>query len=347
MGMAEYMGLCLGHPQHGYYMTRDPFGVKGDFTTAPEISQMFGEMIGVWVADTWIKMGSPSSFILLECGPGRGTLMSDLMRATQKVPNFQEACNIHLIETSPTLKEKQVQLLGQYDPIWHDDLKTLPNNMPVIIIGNEFIDALPVSVLKKTDTGWSEIGVDLDINDTICLHDFKLSDGLLQHTPKLLITPKEGEQVEVSLERFGFVNDLIKIIKKQKGVGLFVDYGFVHNVPGETLQAVKEHKPCNILDYPGEADLTAHVNFAEMSRQLLEEGMIVHGTVSQRFFLTRLGIDHRADVLHQNATKDQSEDIDRALQRLTGENTKAHEMGNLFKVIAFTDDPSIELAGFS
>ncbi len=346
MNLAHYMALCLGHPTHGYYMTRDPFGEKGDFTTAPEISQMFGELIGAWIADSWVKMGTPKKFILLECGPGRGTLMMDAMRATQNVDGFHEAVQIHLLEMSPVLRSLQAERLSQYDATWHDDLSTLPTDYPIIVIGNEFLDALPVRQLTWCETGWKEKTVNIDKNDTLCLYDVEAKNEVIEALTPFLIPPQVGEQVEVSLEQQRLLNDLINIVLKQGGILLFVDYGFVHNVAGDTIQAVKNHSYCDLLETPGEADITAHVNFSEISQIAMKKNMMVHGPVSQGEYLKRLGISIREGLLKENATKLQQRDIEAAVKRLIGEDTKNNEMGKLFKVIAFSSNSNINLAGF-
>lgn len=347
MNLADYMALCLGHPDHGYYMTRDPFGAKGDFTTAPEISQMFGEMIGAWIVDTWDRMGSPEKFILLECGPGRGTLMVDILRATKNVELFHNAMQLHLLESSSILKKLQAENLAQFDANWHDDLSTLPQGLPMIVIANEFLDALPVRQMILRDTGWKENVVNLDINDTLCLHEIEADDEMKSALAPYLIPPKVGERVEVPVGPKSFLNDLINIIDKQSFTGLFIDYGFIHNVAGDTVQAMKKHAYCGILTTPGEADITAHVNFSEISQIGLSHNMTVHGPVPQGDFLTRLGISIRALHLMENADVLQRREIEASLKRLTGKNTEANEMGALFKVIAFSSNPDINLAGFS
>ncbi|MEZ5902803.1 MAG: SAM-dependent methyltransferase [Alphaproteobacteria bacterium] len=347
MDLGEYMSLCLSHPEHGYYMTRDPFGQKGDFTTAPEISQMFGEMIGVWVADTWIKMGSPKKIIILECGPGRGTLMADAMRVTKNVDGFHDAVQLHLLEMSPVLKDIQKDSLKEYGATWHSEPESVPTDSPLIVIGNEFLDALPVRQLVFTETGWQEKVVKININDTLRLHEIGLKKEVKSLLPSFLIPPKLGDHVEVSLELNDFINKITKIILNQGGSALFLDYGFNQMIAGETLQAVKNHRYCDIFDTPGQADLSAHVNFADLSHKILEKNMTLHGPVSQRDFLKRLGIDIRAENLHRLATQPQRVEIDSALKRLTGEDTGNGEMGTLFKVIAFSSDSSIDLAGFA
>lgn len=346
MDLGEYMALCLGHPEHGYYMTRDPFGKGGDFTTAPEISQMFGEMIGAWLADTWMNMGEPSNVILLECGAGRGTLMADAMRATKQVAGFHEAVQLHLLEISPVLKLAQQDALKGYDATWHSDIESVPTDSPLLILGNEFLDALPVRQLVFTDAGWQEKVIKIDINDTLRLYEIEADSKVKTLIPPMLIPSKIGGHLEVSLEQNDFISKISKIVLKQGGNAIFLDYGFIHNVAGDTLQAVKNHSYCDVLDSPGEVDLTAHVNFARLSQQLMEENLTVHGPVSQGEFLKRLGITVRAEDLRRVATDKQRVEIDVALKRLTGDKTKDGEMGTLFKVIAFSSDPAINLAGF-
>lgn len=347
MRLDEYMGLCLGHPEHGYYMTRDPFGQKGDFITAPEISQIFGEMIGVWLINSWEKMGSPKPFNLLECGPGRGTLMSDILRVSAGCTAFHEAMQLHLLESSPVLRKRQEHALQGHDATWHTDTESLPSDSPLMVLGNEFLDALPVRQFVLRDAGWHEKAVHLDINDTIRLHEIGVDKEGEKHLPQLLIPPKIGDQVEVSLQQKDILQDLINIMLKQEGTALFIDYGFTHAVAGDTLQALKNHSYCDILESPGEVDITAHVNFTEIARFAIEAKMTVHDPLPQGDFLKRLGIGVRAEKLMQQATPEQQADIQSALKRLTGPNTKEGEMGDLFKVIAFSADPDIKLAGFS
>lgn len=347
MRLDEYMALCLSHPKHGYYMTRDPLGEVGDFTTAPEISQLFGEMIGVWLADTWMKMGQPHKIHLVECGAGRGTLMADALRATKNVPDFHEAVHLHLVEISPVLKAKQKDALQSYNPTWHSDLVSLPTDSPLLIIGNEFLDALPMRQFVLSDTGWLEKVVKIDINDTLRICEIRTNQEAKSLIPTLLIPPKEGDHLEVSLKQNDFINQVSKIILNQGGNALFIDYGFNHNIAGDTLQAVKNHKPCSLLDTPGEADITAHVNFSSLSDKIMANGLTVHGPVSQGAFLKALGIEVRAEMLSRDATDKERVDLALGLKRLTGEKTDNKEMGALFKVMAFTSDPSIDLAGFS
>ena len=347
INMGEYMALCLGHPEHGYYMTRDPFGADGDFTTAPEISQMFGELIGAWLADTWMKMGSPEKVTVMECGPGRGTLMEDALRATQSVPGFHEAVQLHLLEMSPILRQAQEKRLSAYGATWHSEPESVPLDSPLLIIGNEFLDALPVRQLVLNDTGWHEKMINLDINDAYRLYEIEADKEVIDHLPDMLIPPQIGDQVEVSLEQKAFLQKIMNMLLKQGGNALFLDYGFNHSVSGDTIQAVRDHRFCDVLESPGEADITAHVNFAEVSRFAMEKNMVVHGPVSQADFLQRLGIGVRAEKLSQGATEAQRVEIEEAVKRLTGTKTESKEMGELFKVIAFSSSPDISLAGFA
>ena len=347
MDMATYMSLCLGHPEHGYYMTRDPFGEDGDFTTAPEISQMFGEVIGAWLIDAWMKMGSSSPVTLLECGPGRGTLMADILRATKNVPAFHDAVQVHMLEMSPVLKALQQKTLDGYDVTWHHDTESVPTDSPLLILGNEFLDALSINQYVFTDTGWAKKVVNLDINETLCIDKISIEKEEIKGFPPSLLPPQIGDYLEVSLEQKRFLYEIIKIMQKQLCTCLFLDYGFNNSGSADTLQAVLNHAYCNILEQPGNADLTAHVNFGEVARQIMEENLTVHGPVSQGGFLQRLGIATRADILKQAGTDQQKEEIDLALKRLTGQNTDDHEMGALFKVIAFSSDSLINLEGFA
>ena len=349
MPISEYMGLCLGHPEHGYYMKQDPFGREGDFITAPEVSQMFGEMLGAWIIDTWQKMGAPSNITLLECGPGRGTLMSDILRVAKQVPDFWKAVHIQLMETSPVLKEKQEYALGSYDLAhaaeWIICTESVNLQFPVIAIGNEFLDALPVDQYVFTDAGWAKKYISLKENGSFRIYEKSQdlnTDNTEKHMPNGLFKPKLGEIVEVSLEEKRINSELIKIILKQGGSILWVDYGFKNYGYGDTLQVVKNHRFSNLFESPGESDITYHINFADLADRALAKKVVVHGAVSQKNFLINLGIEKRAEILRQGATEIQRRDIDAALERLIG----SDQMGDLFKVIAFTDNPNIELAGF-
>ncbi len=342
MDLGEYMGLCLGHPEHGYYMTRDPLGADGDFTTSPEISQMFGELIGAWIADTWDKMGRPDPFALVECGPGRGTLMQDALRATERVTGFHNSIRLYLMEMSPILKAAQAQRLIRYAPIWVSGLDELPTDMPVILIGNEFLDALPIRQLRW-DRGWQEIVVGLSDNDTLCFAQKPSGESLLAHVPSHILNQKSAEVFEVSPIINHYLKNLSNILKIKKGAVLFIDYGHAQTAVGDTFQAVQAHRFESPLENPGECDLTAHVDFENVGRIGREEGVFASPIVTQKQFLETLGIGIRAQALKARASAEQAAAIDAALHRLT----HPDQMGTLFKVIALCHDDKIGLAGFS
>ncbi len=340
LSMAEFMEEVLGHPEHGYYMTRDPLGRGGDFTTAPEVSQLFGEMIGVWVADTWRKLGEPGQFVLLECGPGRGTLMADILRATQKVSGFHKAADVVLMEMSPVLRQKQEECLADYDVRWVGRLSDLKTDVPMIVVGNEFLDALPICQLVRCDGGWSERDVNVDDNGLFYIIQNPLKADFFELGQEWLTQVQEDEIAEVSPARDGFMRELSVLIKTRGGAALFIDYGHEKSAPGDTLQAVYKHDYCDVLEHIGHADLTAHVDFEALGRAAAD--LYCQGIVTQGRFLKNLGIGIRAQVLKQKADEKQGAEIDVALRRLCGDD----EMGVLFKVIGFSHDKSIKLAGF-
>lgn len=310
MNVSTFMELVLSHPQYGYYMTRDPFGVSGDFTTAPEISQMFGEMIGVFLADTWMKMGAPERFTLAECGPGRGTLMADIMRSTRGVIGFHAACQICFLEVSPVLRKAQAAALLAYNPVWVDTLDEVSTEAPVLVLGNEFLDALPIHQF-------------IGEQERCITHDAQ--QGFVFTHPPVSV-------VERSPARESFMSQVSVMLKRSGGAGLFIDYGYESGT-GDTLQAVHTHKPCHVLEHIGEADITAHVDFGAF-RQCVPSQITTQGA-----FLKALGIDARAQALSQISG---GEDIQAALHRLTHDD----EMGTLFKVMGVTHDQTLNLAGF-
>jgi NADH dehydrogenase [ubiquinone] 1 alpha subcomplex assembly factor 7 len=332
----RYMELCLGHPQHGYYATRDPLGVAGDFVTAPEVSQMFGELIGAWAATVWRQMGSPPSLRLIELGPGRGTLMADALRATKALPEFHSAVSIHMIETSPVLRGLQENALANAGvPIaWHHAMEEVPEGS-TIAITNEFVDALPISQFIKDRDGWHV--------RMIGILDDKLAFVV---APDPMVSHSEGDATPVGtiLERRYDrpISLLARHIVQHSGAALIIDYGHTESGFGDTLQAVRGHTFANPLKHPGEADLTAQVDFAAIMTWAQRHGVVTHGPVNQGEFLRRLGIEQRAVRLKANATPQQAADIDAALARLTGPG----QMGELFKVLAIADPKLGPLPGF-
>jgi NADH dehydrogenase [ubiquinone] 1 alpha subcomplex assembly factor 7 len=344
ISVATYMGLCLGHPLHGYYTTRDPFGRAGDFITAPEISQMFGELIGLWAAAVWQAMGAPARLALVELGPGRGTLMADALRAARVVPAFAAALDVHLVEASPVLQRRQQETLAPLGvPLaWHRELAAVPDGA-LIVIANEFFDALPVHQAVKTPSGWHErmIGIGSDGRLTFALHPDPLP-GFATVVPEAVAGAPTGAVYEW---RSGDIAaDIARRVATHGGAALAIDYGHGESALGETLQAVGRHGFADPLATPGDVDLTAHVDFAALARVARAAGARVHGPLSQGAFLRRLGIEARAAALRAKATAAQAPDIDGALARLIGSGGEA--MGELFKAVAFADRKLGALPGF-
>jgi len=324
MSIATFMGLALTHPREGYYTGADPLGAKGDFVTAPEISQMFGELIGFFVVNLWQQLGEPRSFTLLEPGPGRGTLMQDALRVAARAEGFLEACHLLLFETNPALKAQQAERLGQYKPYWADEIDAVADD-PLIVVANEFFDALPIRQFVKAPDGWHERQVGL--------RDGKRTFGLSptpipgEAMPEAVRNADDGAIYEVNLAAADALQRLGKRIAAQRGAILAIDYGYADTQTGETLQAVRRHGFADALEAPGEADLSAHVDFGALTRVASDLGLRVEPLATQRDFLSRMGIVERASALAR-ANPGQIETIAAALRRLTD----SSEMGTLFKV---------------
>lgn len=337
MPVSRYMALCLGHPRHGYYMTRDPFGVAGDFTTAPEISQMFGELIALWAANVWQAMGSPAAIRLIELGPGRGTLMADVLRVATGLPAFHAALSVHLVETSPALRAAQGRTLaGKAEPIWHETIGEALDG-PVLVIANEFLDALPLDQFVKTAEGWRERLVGLNEAGGLGFGLSAMDAGLALAAPVDAVL----EQPTIALE---IVATLSRHLGQAGGAALFIDYGSARSGLGDTLQAMKRHGFVPVLADPGEADLTVHVDFARMGQAALRAGAAVHGPVTQAEFLLALGLAERAQALSSKAAPDQARAVAAAFDRLT--QAGATGMGELFKVLALSHPALPPLPGF-
>ncbi|HEY7244450.1 MAG TPA: SAM-dependent methyltransferase [Xanthobacteraceae bacterium] len=344
LSVAHYMTLCLTHPEHGYYVTRAPIGSGGDFITAPEISQMFGELIGLWAIAAWRALGSPENVRLIELGPGRGTMMVDVLRATKVVPAFHAAIVLHLIEVSPAMERVQRQALGAtVVPVsWHASLEDVPDG-PVIILANEFVDALPVHQAVMCADGWHERVVKL--GDDGRLHfgiDRDPMPLFEQFLPAALRTAGIGQIFEWRSDKVAL--EIGRRVVRSDGVALILDYGHVEPAIGETLQAVREHDYADPLEAPGLADLTAHVDFHAVAQAAEAMGARVHGPVTQATLLRRLGIRQRAAVLRANAPASYAATINAALERLTNEDRSG--MGSLVKAIALSSPKVEALPGF-
>lgn len=335
ISVAEYMTTCLFHPEHGYYSTRDPFGSAGDFITAPEISQMFGELIGLTLAQTWMDQGSPSKIALVELGPGRGTLMADILRTAKAVPAFAKACEIHLVEASAKLREEQAIKLRGAAPIWHDHVDHLPHDLPIYVIANEFFDALPIRQMIRDGDGWRERQVGIE-DDALA---FGLSEASpLQALNHRLDDTKDGDLVEFCAPATAILQNLATKIETNGGTALIFDYGDWRSL-GDTLQALSAHEQVSPLHKPGESDLTAHVDFEALVNDL----PCTHSRLTpQGVFLERLGITQRAEALAQNLSAEALETHIAAHRRLT----HLDEMGTLFKTIALFPSSANPPAGY-
>ncbi len=321
VSLADYMAECLLHPVHGYYATRDPFGAAGDFTTAPEISQMFGELLGLCLAQAWLDQGSPA-FTLAELGPGRGTLMADVLRATKAVPRFHALAHIVLVEASPVLRAAQATRLAPYHITWADSVEALPE-APLFVLANEFFDALPIRQFTRHAQGWCETMVSLA--DEALIFDQSPPTPFAAHDHRRADTIP-GDIVELCPAAGPIIAKIGTTIARHGGAALIVDYGGWRS-RGDTFQALRHHAPTNPLADPGLADLTAHVDFAELAHAAQPAA---YAYTTQGTMLTALGIDARAERLAQSLSGAALENHLAAKRRLTD----PAEMGTLFKVLA-------------
>jgi len=323
--VADYMRECLLNPEHGYYTTRDPLGAAGDFTTAPEISQMFGELVGLALAQAWLDQGGPTPLVLAEPGPGRGTLIADILRATRAVPGFRDAAQVHLIEASPVLRAAQAEALAGHDVTWHARLSDLPQ-APLFLIANEFFDALPIRQFIRRGGGWAE--------RMVGLVDGALAFGLSDPAPLAALAHRledttEGDMVETCPEAPPLMTEIATRIARHGGAALIIDYGDWRS-RGDTLQALRGHAFDPPLAHPGAADLTAHVDFEPLAKATRAAGTAVAPLTPLGVFLERLGITPRAQALARRLTGAAHTSHIAAHRRLT----HPQEMGNLFKVLA-------------
>ena len=334
--VATYMTYCLSDPEHGYYTTGDPIGAKGDFITAPEISQMFGELVGIYFLSIWKQCGSPTPFHLCELGPGKGTLMADMLRAIRSDSTAKDALNIHLVEVSPSLRSHQRNALEPLNQTvkWHDKIDSLPD-APVFFIANEFFDCLPIHQWVRHQDQWFERVVGLD--DTGQL-GFGL--GALRQSPNTSQTQslEEGAIWEQSPANEAIMSGLAHHISQSGGAGLFIDYGYIEAGFGDTLQAMRRHAFADPLTNPGKQDLTAHVDFSALrnsAMSLLEmsehpKALHVPEPITQGEFLLNLGLLERAGNLGAGKSTQEQETIRDAVERLAAPD----QMGELFKVLA-------------
>lgn len=330
MPVDRYMALALGHEKYGYYMGRDPFGRAGDFITAPEVSQMFGELIGIWCAAGWQMMDAPADWNLIELGPGRGTLLADLVRACSVMPGLRDGMKVHLVEMSPALKTMQSDTLKRagIEATWHDRLEDVPDGQS-LIIANEFFDALPVSQLQKQAGHWHERVVGLSPENRLV---FGLASDAVAPTlvPSWAENAADGEIAEFSPVRDAVAREIGRRITRDMGAALIIDYGHMRSAVGDTLQAIRKHQFADVLVQPGETDITSHVDFDALTRAVTADGAKPYGPVTQGDFLVKMGLKEREEMLRARADARQRIRLSKGAQRLVSGN----QMGQLFKVLA-------------
>jgi NADH dehydrogenase [ubiquinone] 1 alpha subcomplex assembly factor 7 len=338
--VAEYMAAALTDPAGGYYRKADPLGAAGDFTTAPEISQLFGEMIGAWLIDCWMQAGQPGKVNLVELGPGRGTLMADALRVGRRMPGWLAAIELHLVEINPALRALQGKALSPYRPIWHDAFATVPEG-PLMLVANEFFDALPVRQMVFWDGTWRERLVDWSAEAGFHFAISQTPSSLSFFVPTNL-RAEQGDIYELSPTAIAEATGVARRIAAHGGAALILDYGRSTSATGDTFQAVSGHETAPVLKTPGSVDLSAHVDFSMLRGIALDAGIVPAGPASQGAFLNALGIGHRAERLKDGLAEGAAIEIEQGLRRLTAPDA----MGELFKVIAMTS-PAITPAGFS
>ncbi len=342
ISVAEFMRIVLTGRADSYYMRGEAFGAAGDFVTAPEISQVFGELIGLWCVDVWRQLGEPKRFSLIELGPGRGTLMKDVLRAARVAPDFLRAASIVLVEVSPVLRRHQQEVLQGAPVGWLDRFEDVQVDAgPVIVVANEFFDALPIRQLVRLDGRWTERCVGLDgVGNLVFGAAPDAIDAAL--VPEQLREAANGSVVELAPARSAVAHLIGERIRDASGVALAIDYGYAGPTAGDSLQAVKRHAYADVLEEPGAADVTSHVDFSALGEAFAGGGAVVAPLVDQGTFLSRLGAEARVAALKQSAKALQALQLDLAHQRLTG----AQAMGSLFKVLCAYAPATLRPAGF-
>ncbi|GAA0619677.1 class I SAM-dependent methyltransferase [Brevundimonas kwangchunensis] len=339
MTIADYVTRCLHDPQDGYYATRPAIGATGDFITAPMVSQMFGELIGLWVVEVWQRLGAPERVRLVEVGPGDGTLMADALRAARLAPDFLQAVDLILIEPSAPLREAQARMLADSDihPRWVSALDRIETDVPVILIANEVLDCLPARQFVKTEDGWAERRVGVSDDGDLLFGLTKITGGFKR--PDYAVEP--GQTIEISDQQAGFGRDLAQLVKAASGAALLIDYGRSKAGAGDTLQGLRRHQKVDPLTDPGEVDLTQWADFPAVLEAAIHAGAEITGCMGQGEFLRLLGIEHRAERL-KTGRPDAASVIDRQLERLTGD----EQMGTLFKACAIFSPRALVVPGF-
>lgn len=333
ISVTDYFSLCLADPEHGYYRTREPFGVDGDFVTAPEISQLFGEMLGVFMVHAWQAQGAPDGTRFVEVGPGRGTMMADMMRVVARLaPNLFDSATFHLVETSPRLRAIQRETLGQRAARtdWHESFDEVPEGF-TLLAANELFDAIPIRQFIRTQTGFRErmVGLDADGELTFAAGVAGIDPDLLPDSGK---SQPNGAIFEIAPAREAVMAAICERLRLGGGTALVIDYGHIATGFGDTLQAVLGHAFDPPLAHPGEADLTSHVDFERLALVARDSGLRVHGPLHQGDFLMGLGLGDRASALGRGRGEELQRQIIADVERLAG--AGAGNMGDLFKVLA-------------
>lgn len=338
ISVSAYMGECLANPKYGYYMQQKPFGSEGDFTTSPEISQIFGELVGIWCAAAWQQMGCPKDIAIVELGPGRGLLMKDFLRGTKHINHFHESIEIHMVEVSDALtKIQQENLKEAHNNItWHKEIASLPVK-PMLLVCNEFFDALPIHQYIKTEKGWSERFIALDDEDNFIFTDKPSFD-----LPDIYNEAKIGDIVETCPAAEVIMSEIASHIEMADGAALVIDYGYGGQKFGDSLQAMKNHQYSDIFENIGSSDLTAHVNFDALQSAASQYNVNNYKLISQRDFLVNLGIELRMQSLLKSASDGQKDEIISACERLID----PKDMGSLFKVMTITNANMTNPVGF-
>ena len=342
LSLAAFMAMALHDPEQGYYARCDPIGRSGDFTTAPEISQIFGELLGLCCANWWQRSGRPDAVILAELGPGRGVLMQDFLRAAAGVPEFRRALRLHLVEASPVLRAEQQQRLAAAEPRFAGGFDELPDG-PLILLANEFLDALPIRQLVRGRADWAERMIGLKAEGRFAFVESPESPALTLLVPPALRDSPAGSVVEICPAAAALAAGLGERLARGPGLALFIDYGYFPRAPGPTLAALRHHQPANLFDEPGGADLSAHVDFAALATAAQAAGAVVLGPVSQRDFLLALRAEARLAALSARASPDQRSGLASGLNRLID----PAQMGTLFKVLGLTSPGLPAPTGFA
>ncbi len=323
------MKVALQDPKYGYYAQQQAIGVHNDFITAPEISQLFGETLGFWLLSRWEQLGCPSPFILLELGPGRGTLLADLLRIASQKSSFINSLHVYLVDINPYLKKSQKDALSKYKPQWFDSVSAAlekSQDLPMFIIANEFLDAFPIQQYEMTPTGWYERGVHLSSQGKV---EFSLNEKVLDlKNISFPQTAKQGDIYEICPEAINIIKQIGSYLNHCQGSALFIDYGYTEGI-GDTFQALYKHHHISPFEHLGEADLTAHVNFDILLKKLNEFPSLSKHISLQGDFLKHWGIEIWTEKLVQNASFSQKNSMIKALNRLLS----PHQMGSLFKIL--------------